>query len=94
MFIIHSRYQKPLSEVERFLDAHIAFLDKFYQSGALLCSGRKMPRTGGVILCRTSSADEVLRMLEEDPFQQQGIAQYELIEFTPSKYADGLELLR
>ncbi len=49
MFIANLTYIKPLSEVEKYLEEHIAFLDKYYASGKFICSGRKNPRTGGVI---------------------------------------------
>ena len=58
MFLFHLTYVKPLEEIERLLPAHIQFLDEFYAKGKFLCSGRKEPRTGGVILCRCGSLAE------------------------------------
>lgn len=87
MFLLDLTYRKPLREVDIQLPDHIAYLDRHYASGEFLCSGRKVPRTGGVILCKASTPAEVRAILEEDPFFTGGIAEYRVTEFVPSKYA-------
>ncbi len=86
MFLFDLTYQTPLSQVDDLLPAHIAYLERHYRSGRFLCSGRKVPRTGGVILCRASTPEEAQTILEEDPFYTAGIASYKVTEFLPSKY--------
>ncbi|HJV44565.1 MAG TPA: YciI family protein, partial [Bacillota bacterium] len=49
------------------------------------------PRIGGVILCNAQSMEEVQTIINEDPFYVNKIAEYEIIEFSPTKYADGFE---
>lgn len=90
MFLFDLTYEKPLSQVDSLLPRHIAYLERRYQSGHFLCSGRKVPRTGGVILCRASTPEEAQAILEEDPFYTEGIASYRVTEFLPSKCAAGL----
>ena len=85
MFLFLLTYIKPLPEVERFLPEHIRYLDRQYRAGRFLCSGRKIPRTGGIILCNCSTREEAEALMVQDPFYVEGIAQYELIEFEPSK---------
>lgn len=51
MFIVNLTYVKPLEEVEKYLEDHITFLNKYYASNNFICSGRKNPRDGGIILC-------------------------------------------
>lgn len=89
MFIFDLTYQKPLDEVDSHLPAHIAYLDRHYRSGEFICSGRKSPRTGGIILCQAADRAAAQAIAEEDPFYQNGIARYAVTEFIPSKYADG-----
>jgi len=86
MFITLLTYVKPLSEVDRYIEEHVAFLDKYYKSNKFIFSGRRNPRTGGIILINTNSLDEVHRILSDDPFHQHDIAEYEVIEFSPTKY--------
>ena len=52
MYIIILTYQKDLSEVEKHLESHRAYLDKHYASGHFVASGAQIPRKGGVILCK------------------------------------------
>lgn len=92
MFIFILTYQQPLDEVEKYLDAHKAYLDRNYEAGNFLVSGRRNPRTGGVILCKAADKETAGKMMQEDPFYIHGIAAYDLIEFFPTKYAAGLEL--
>lgn len=87
MFVFDLTYRKPLDEVEALLPAHTAYLDRHYQSGDFICSGRKIPRTGGVILCQAETPEAARAILEEDPFYRQGIADYMVTAFIPSKFA-------
>jgi len=87
MYIANLTYIKPLTEVEAYLEEHIAFLDKYYQLGKFICSGRKNPRDGGIILFNAKDEQEMKAIIAEDPFNRQQIASYTLIEFFPTKYA-------
>jgi hypothetical protein len=50
-----------------------------------------VPLTGGLILARAESPEEVWKMLGEDPFHTSGSAEYEVLEFQPVRAAPGLE---
>ncbi len=89
MFLLSLIYQVSLDQVDRFREAHIQFLKKYYAREKFICSGAKIPRTGGIILCRAESIDEVKKIISEDPFYKNGVAKYEITEFTPSLYAEG-----
>jgi len=56
-----------------------------------VASGRKVPRTGGVILISGQDRQRVLEVLDRDPFKTAGVAEYELIEFDPSRMRQGFE---
>lgn len=88
MFVIILKYKKSLEEVMKNLDAHIAFLNKYYAQNKFICSGRQEPRTGGIIMCKAKDKAEVNSMILEDPFYKNGIADYEIIKFVPTKYAE------
>jgi len=91
MFIVNLTYVKALEEVEKHLTNHIAFLNKYYSSNNFICSGRKNPRDGGIILCNAKNKEEINEIISEDPFYRNGIANYEIIEFQPTKYADSFK---
>ena len=85
MYIVSINYTCELTEIENNLAAHIEYLDHYYSTGKFIASGRKNPRTGGVILASTDSRDELDRILEEDPFKFNNLADYDVTEFMPSK---------
>ena len=93
MFIIDLKYQKTNEDVDKFLPNHIEFLNKYYEKKKFLCSGRKNPRKGGIIICMAEDVEEVNAIIKNDPFYQNNIATYEIIEFIPSKCAEGFENL-
>ena len=86
MFLVLLTYIKPLEEVEKLLDEHVQFLDKYYSQEKFIFSGRRNPRTGGVILMKVDSEAEARQIINEDPFHQHKIAEYDVIEFMATKY--------
>ncbi|CAH1852552.1 YciI family protein [Convivina intestini] len=88
MFLINLTYIKPLTIIEKYLPEHINYLDKYYDKQQFIFSGRKEPRTGGIILCKAASMDETEKIYHQDPFYQNNVATYEIIEFHPNKYSD------
>ncbi|HEY0064380.1 MAG TPA: YciI family protein [Telluria sp.] len=93
MFIALLTYVRPLEEVDALIAAHVAFLDAHYASGLFVVSGRKVPRTGGVILIASDDRERVLAVIGQDPFTQAGVATYELVEFVPTKMQPGFAAL-
>lgn len=86
MFAIILKYKKSMDEVERHTPAHRAFLDRYYEKGILIMSGRQTPPTGGVIIANAKSREQLDAILAEDPFNIEDIAEYDIYEFTPGKY--------
>lgn len=91
MFIVLLSYVQPLAVVEAHLHEHRAFLDRHYAAGHFVASGAQVPRTGGVILVRGLSRLQLDAVLAEDPFHREQLAQYQVIEFAPTKFAAGAE---
>lgn len=54
------------------------------------CEAAK-PRTGGVILCRAADRTAVGALTAEGPCRMQDIADYEVIEFIPTRFLDGFD---
>lgn len=90
MFVVILTYKKSLELVDQYLEEHIAFLNAAYKNNYFLASGRRNPRTGGVIISHLTDRAQLENLLAEDPFYSHEIAEYEIIEFTPSKYHQAL----
>ncbi len=88
MFIAILTYKKPLSEVDRFLQAHRDYLAKHYAAGDFIASGPQTPRTGGVIMIKAENRAAVDSIIAQDPFNINSIADYQIVEFTPTMLCD------
>lgn len=88
VFIVLLDYVRPLEEVDRLLDRHVAYLERNFAAGRFLASGRRVPRTGGVILARGADIDEIEAIVATDPFLSAGVATHEVIEFEASRMAE------
>jgi uncharacterized protein YciI len=94
MFIVTLTYRKPLEDVDALMQAHVDWLRRHYDAGLFIASGRRVPRTGGVILARSGDRAALDAALAEDPFVTHGAASVDVIEFTPSMTARGAEVLK
>ena len=79
-----------MSEVDRFLAAHREYLAKHYAAGDFIASGPQMPRVGGVIMIKANDRTAVEAIIAQDPFNINGIADYQIVEFTPTMFCDDI----
>ncbi|MBW8301451.1 MAG: YciI family protein [Hydrogenophaga sp.] len=93
MFILSLSYVKPQEEADRLMEAHMDWVRQGYDSGMFLASGRKVPRTGGVILASGERAD-IEAFVADDPFAVHGVADYDITEVALTRTAVGLEGLK
>ncbi|HEX5042015.1 MAG TPA: YciI family protein [Candidatus Polarisedimenticolaceae bacterium] len=90
MFVVLLTYQRPLSEIDRRMRAHVAFLEQGYRAGVFVASGRQVPRTGGVILAVAPGREDLAALMELDPFVREGLARFEIVEFRTSLHHPAL----
>ncbi|CAM4264827.1 MAG: YciI family protein [Paenibacillus macerans] len=86
MFVIILTYTKPLETVDSLLPEHAAYLERQYEKGVFIVSGRRVPRDGGVILANAGSREEIEAIIEGDPFYKEKVAVYEVLEFMPTRF--------
>lgn len=94
MFVVELTYKVELNKVDEYLVAHIDYLKKQYAANAFIASGRKIPRTGGLILSKLETKEELLKVLNKDPFKIHDLADYRITEFIPSMTGVGFENLK
>ena len=85
MFIIELTYNVPPEEIDKNINSHMDYLDKYYRSGHFLASGRQEPRTGGIIFAKASGRKRIEEIINEDPFKINNLAKYRIIEFRATK---------
>lgn len=93
MFILSLTYVKSNDEADKHMETHMAWVGEGYSRGWFLASGRKVPRTGGVILAHGERA-ELEAYVAADPFTVHGIAEYEITEIAVTKVVEGLEVFK
>ena len=93
MFIINQNYIVPLEQLDAHMTDHVKFLKKYYKENIFLASGRKVPRTGGIILALAKSKEEVERIIKEDPFYKHKLAEFSIVEFLTSQVHPELKKL-
>lgn len=93
MFIVKLNYQAPLTEVDKYLQAHREFLEYHYRQGLFLASGPIQPRTGGILIAINTDRAHLQQVLSQDPFYLAEIANHEIIEFHPVLYRDEIKSL-
>jgi uncharacterized protein YciI len=64
---------------------HVKFLQKYYKQNVFVASGRKVPRTGGIILALAESREKLDAILSEDPFFIHKLAEFKVTEFQTSQ---------
>lgn len=93
MFIINLTYIVPLEKLDAHMTDHVKFLQKYYNQNVFVASGRKVPRTGGIILALAKSKETIEQILTEDPFYIHKLAEFTITEFLTSQYHPDLKKL-
>lgn len=90
--MIESTYLKGGEELAQVTPQHREWLDQHYRSGVFLTSGRKVDNTGGVLVAKADTLQQLLDIFDHDPFVQAGCAEYKYTAFTPIKRGKMLDL--
>jgi len=93
MYIISLTYKVDTETVDKYLNDHVEYLKEQYSLGNFLASGRKVPRTGGIILSNINNLNTLEEVLKADPFNKNEIADYNITEFIPSMTCKDLNFL-
>jgi uncharacterized protein YciI len=72
---------------------NVKFLRKNYKQNTFDATGRKVPRTGGIILAQAESRDRNEANLAEDQFIRHHLANVTITEFQTSQMHPGFKAL-
>jgi uncharacterized protein YciI len=86
MVVITSKYIKSLKVIDALVADHRKFLDDCYKKSLFICSGPQIPRVGGLLIANVAGVDEAREIMKNDPFTIHKAAEYQYIEFSPTKY--------
>lgn len=88
IFVVILRYIVPIEEIDLHRPAHLAFLDNLYAQGVFITSGTQQPRSGGIMIAKADNRAALKQLLNDDPFFQHNLAEYQIFEFTPTRYSE------
>ena len=87
-FFLEGQHLVPFEQRDpELIAAHRRFLQQGYESGRFLLSGPSVPPTGGVLVARAESLDELNEFLAEEPFCKAKVMRFcRIIEFDPVQH--------
>lgn len=91
LFVIDLTYNTSLEIIDPLVAPHMAFIERGYAAGLFLASGAKVPRTGGIIIARGRTHEEIEALITGDPFHMAGVASYQITEFNPKNVSSLLK---
>lgn len=92
MYVVSLTYKVPEEIVDFHLKAHVTWLQDAFDQGVFIVAGRKIPRTGALLLSNADRAS-LDAALVRDPFYVNGVAEFEVMEFHANRVAPGFENL-
>jgi len=83
MYLVDMSFIDMTKITPELTDQHKSYLQKEYKSNNLVFGGRKVPRTGGILISQHANEHELKQVLNSDPFVQSGAVTYAITEFIP-----------
>lgn len=87
-FVVEIIYKAQIEKIEELTPIHREFLQTGYEAGMLLVSGPKVPRTGGIVIAKANSMEELAEFFKKDPYALNDAADYSFIEFNPKSHQE------
>lgn len=87
-FFLEGQHLVPFEQRDQSLvAAHRQFLQRGYDKGQFLLSGPSIPPTGGVLIARAESLEQLFQLLADEPFCKAGVMRFsKIIEFSPVQH--------
>ena len=83
MYLVDMSFTDMAKITPELTNKHKSYLEKEYKSNKLMFGGRKVPRTGGILISQHANEHELKQVLNSDPFVKSGAVSYSITEFIP-----------
>lgn len=83
MYLVDMNFIDMSKVTPELTERHKKYLEKQYKSSLLMFGGRKVPRTGGILVSAHPTKEALVGVLESDPFVASGAVSYVITEFIP-----------
>jgi uncharacterized protein YciI len=87
-FLLQGEHIVPFAErAPELIAAHRQFLQQGYEEGRFLLSGPSIPPSGGILLARAETLEELNRFLADEPYCKAKVMRFSKItEFEPVQH--------
>lgn len=83
MYLVDMSFTDMAKITPELTDKHKRYIEQEYKANKLMFGGRKVPRTGGILISQHASEQELKQVLNSDPFVKSGAVTYSITEFIP-----------
>lgn len=83
MYLVDMSFTDMAKITPELTDKHKSHLEQEYKKNKLMFGGRKVPRTGGILISQHANEQELIQVLNSDPFVKSGAVSYSITEFIP-----------
>jgi len=83
MYLVDMSFTDMAKITPELTEKHKSYLEQEYKSNKLMFGGRKVPRTGGILISQHVNERELEQVLNSDPFVKSGAVTYSITEFIP-----------
>jgi len=92
-FLLEGQHLVPFEQrAPELIAAHRQFLKRGYDEGRFLLSGPYIPPTGGILIARAKSIDELDEFLADEPYCKANVMRFSKItEFDPVQHQPTLK---
>jgi uncharacterized protein YciI len=87
-------YTASLDRVDELREDHMAWLRVQFEAGIFVASGRKEPRTGGIIIAVGNEMPAMEALVKTDPFAVAAVCEYRITNFLATTVTPALEQYR
>ncbi len=81
MFLLIVNYIQPTDEVSKHVATHSEWVKKYIDEEIFLFAGPKKNKLGGAILVKSIDRDILDKILAEDSYVKEKVAEYQVIDF-------------
>lgn len=87
-FMLEGQHTVPFEQrAPELITAHRRFLQEGYDEGRFLLSGPHIPPTGGILVARAESLDELEEFLADEPYCKADVMRFtKIVEFNPVQH--------
>lgn len=85
-FLLLGEYLAPLDVIEQVRPAHRTWLGTLQESGHLVLAGRRLSKTGSVVIVLAESEGSARMMSAGDPYVLRGVSRYDVIPFEAGRW--------